>query len=328
MLPFSYCMLCLRLALSQESILERDQSLDSIEQNYVDAQVELKKYQQEVTFTGEALVKSEQELKLLQAELGSVKQEKQSFDSMIQNLKGDMSKVESSFHRIKQELAKKTSELERVKLEKEQVNEALANSTKTASAVTSSQHHQPLPEVSVDIEELAHVHSSDPASKKEPLVDDNSEIQAVRAQNRELSDQLEHVTADMRRQIETLQAEKTALEQQLASTSPSSKPPSASDVFEQTVSNMTHNMKELADKYKSAGAPVNIEDLVKTHRDACDVNTNDVINENCALKMTMLKLLRDSGATTNVDMSEEYKVSLFVAVLRFVDGKMVRSYAF
>ena len=284
--------LCYRLALSQESILERDKSLEGIEQKYVDVQVELKKHQQEVAFSNEALTKSRQELQLLQAELSSVKDEKQSFDSVIQTLKGDMTKVESSFHHIKQELAKKTSELNRVKLEKEQANEALASRAVAVADASTA--------------ETAHVHSST-NSKSEKAVD-NSELQLLKAKNTELTQQLENFNSDMNLQIQTLLKEKKQLEQQLAVPS-HMKQPNSSDLFNETVKDMTKAVTELAKKCQFETEHVSVENLVKTYSQTKDVDVSDVINENCALKMTVIKFLQDSADSNHQDMSVEYKVT-------------------
>ena len=111
--------------MSQESLLERDRSLESLEAKFVASQVRERELQQTLTSSQDALTKTRQELSLVENELTSVKDERRAFDDVIAGLKEDMARVERSFGQIKQELALKSDEVVRLKAEKEQHNVAL-----------------------------------------------------------------------------------------------------------------------------------------------------------------------------------------------------------
>lgn len=106
-----------RLALSQESILERDKTIESLERNAVDSDSQKKQLQLEISAFKDEIGGLEHDRTVLQMELKSAKEEKEVFDVSLRSLKGDMSKVEKSFRLMKQELLTKQEELERLKAE-------------------------------------------------------------------------------------------------------------------------------------------------------------------------------------------------------------------
>ena len=115
-----------RLTLAQESILERDRTIDSLNQKQVEVDVGFRQALSELLSRDEDILKLKNERNSLQIELNSTKEEKESFDNALHTIKDDMGKVEKSFRQMKLELAGRTDELTKTQNVNEELNRQLA----------------------------------------------------------------------------------------------------------------------------------------------------------------------------------------------------------
>lgn len=168
-----------RLALSQESLLERDRRVESLESTLVATQVRERELQQSLSSAQDSLAKTRQELSLVTSELASVREERRAFDDVIANLKSNMERVERSFGQIKQELAQKTDEVARLKAEKEQHNVALTQAKEVSLA-------------DVHLKTNQTVTSSSSAEASAAL---QREISSLKQENTQLSQQVEKLSS-------------------------------------------------------------------------------------------------------------------------------------
>ena len=127
-----------RLALSQESILERDRSIENLEATSIDAEIQVKQIRLELNAKDEELLQTKEAKNGLEVALQAARDEKRVFDEALQTLKDDMGKVGQNFLQLKQELKQKKEELFRLKARKNRITEKLLNSSE-ADVVTQQQ---------------------------------------------------------------------------------------------------------------------------------------------------------------------------------------------
>ena len=114
-----------RLALSQESILERDRSIENLDATSVDAEIRVKQIRLELDSKDDELRQTTEERNGLEVALQAAREEKRVFDNALQTLKDDMSKVGQNFVQLKTELKQKKEEIFRLKVRKNRVGERL-----------------------------------------------------------------------------------------------------------------------------------------------------------------------------------------------------------
>ena len=123
-----------RLALSQESILERDRSIENLEATSIDAEIQVKQIRLELNTKDEELLQTKEAKNGLEVALHAARDEKRVFDEALQTLKDDMGKVGQNFLQLKQELKQKKEELFRLKARKNRITEKLLNSSESDAA--------------------------------------------------------------------------------------------------------------------------------------------------------------------------------------------------
>lgn len=134
-----------RLTLAQESLLERDRTIDNLDKKYVDVEVCYKQIQKELEMRDEEVLKMKNEKNALDVELSSLKEEKKSFDVSLHAIKDDIGKVEHSFKQMKTELAGRTDELKEAQQNNENLNHQLSAARARLRVLTqrASPQHQP-----------------------------------------------------------------------------------------------------------------------------------------------------------------------------------------
>jgi len=100
-----------RLAFAQESILERDRSIETLERGVADAESKLGQSELELVGRDESIASLKHGHSALEVELAAVVEEKRVFDVSLRSLKEDMGVVETSFRSMKNELIAKQDEI-------------------------------------------------------------------------------------------------------------------------------------------------------------------------------------------------------------------------
>ena len=134
-----------RLTLAQESLLERDRTIDGLDQKYVDVELSYKNVQKELDLRDEEVLRMKNEKNALEIELTSTKEEKKSFDVALHTIKDDMGRVEQGFRQMKQELDGKNEELSEAQRQNKDIDRQLAAARARLRVLThrsSPQHPQ------------------------------------------------------------------------------------------------------------------------------------------------------------------------------------------
>ena len=105
-------MLCL---FWQESILERDKTIESVGRKSVDTEIQLQQVALLLRERDDEFAKLKDEMSCLEVESSTLREEKLTISSALLTLKTDMGKVESSFKHLKSELRTKQEEIGRLK---------------------------------------------------------------------------------------------------------------------------------------------------------------------------------------------------------------------
>ena len=101
-----------RITLSQEGILERDKTIDTLEKKGVELEVQNQKLAKDFHIKSEELRKVRDLKNAIEIELSSARDEKKTFDDTLRTIKFDMSKVVKNFLQMKQDMSGKSTELE------------------------------------------------------------------------------------------------------------------------------------------------------------------------------------------------------------------------
>lgn len=194
-----------RLALSQESILERDRSIENLEASSIDAEIQVKQIRLELNTKDEELLETKEAKNSLEVALKAAHDEKRVFDEALQTLKEDMSKVGQNFGQLKQELKQKKEELFRLKARKNRVSERLVNSAES-DAVTQQQESQDINDEDGGATMLEKLEQEKMAAEEE-LAAISARSQSDLDQLRASLTSLENDLANVRSQLKTAQME-------------------------------------------------------------------------------------------------------------------------
>ena len=176
-----------RLALSQESILERDRSIENLDATSVDAEIRVKQIRLELTSKDEELLETREERNGLEVALQAAREEKRVFDNALQTLKDDMSKVGQNFVQLKTELKQKKEEIFRLKARRNRANEKLTN-------------------------------SSEGDESRQGVDDDGTLLETLEQEKSNLERELEGVRATTHSDLEQAHASLSAIEKELSNT--------------------------------------------------------------------------------------------------------------
>ena len=103
-----------RLALSQQCVIDRDETVKSLEHDRESAELRAEAAEQDVTLRTADVQRLELERSELQLQLASASKERHLIDQSLQTLRRDTAVLETSFRRMQQDLAAKTSEVEKL----------------------------------------------------------------------------------------------------------------------------------------------------------------------------------------------------------------------
>lgn len=198
-----------RLTLSQESILERDKTIDSLNRRLVDTDVQLQQVQLQLREKEDEIFRLRDEKSGIEVEVDSLKKEKQAINVALQTLKSDMGKVEMSFKNLKQELKNKQQQIEQLMADNSKLYEELRDSQKKADMAR------------VD-SELRHESLQGSAANKlnEDKISDVTELQkqvaVLQSRDADMTHRLEAVRSESSVLIEELRSENRTLEEQVS----------------------------------------------------------------------------------------------------------------
>jgi DNA repair exonuclease SbcCD ATPase subunit len=113
-----------RLTLAQESILQRDKTIEGLEDRMIEVETNLNETKQECGHREADIDRLQEEKMALEVELKGARDEKGVFDSNLQSLKDDMSRVESSFRQMKADLETKQLEIDELQRENARLSES------------------------------------------------------------------------------------------------------------------------------------------------------------------------------------------------------------
>ncbi|XP_056003111.1 golgin subfamily A member 3-like isoform X2 [Ostrea edulis] len=117
--------LCKELALSQETVIEKDRVVEELQQTLLSVEAELKEFQKRVLQLDSEIWKLKEEKAATEISLKSAMEEKKCVDSALDDLKKNMGKVEKTFKQMKQDLNNKSSECNQVLQEKTELQDRL-----------------------------------------------------------------------------------------------------------------------------------------------------------------------------------------------------------
>ncbi|KAK7483734.1 hypothetical protein BaRGS_00025055 [Batillaria attramentaria] len=101
-----------KLTLAQEVLVEKEQSLEEVNQKLIEVESQLEGYVKMLTAKDAELLKLREDKATTEIALKAALQEKESVNKALDMLKGDMGKVEKSFKQMRQELGTRSVELE------------------------------------------------------------------------------------------------------------------------------------------------------------------------------------------------------------------------
>lgn len=103
-----------RLALSQQCVIDRDETVKSLERDRETAELRAEAAEQDVALRKADVQRIESERSELQLQLASASKERHLIDQSLQTLRRDTAVLETSFRRMQQDLAAKTAEVEKL----------------------------------------------------------------------------------------------------------------------------------------------------------------------------------------------------------------------
>jgi len=103
-----------RLALSQQCVIDRDETVKSLESDRESAELRAEAAEQDVALRTADVQRLESERSELQLQLASASKERHLIDQSLQTLRRDTAVLETSFRRMQQDLAAKTAEVEKL----------------------------------------------------------------------------------------------------------------------------------------------------------------------------------------------------------------------
>ena len=103
-----------RLALSQQCVFDRDETVKSLERDRETAELRAEAAEQDVALRSADVQRLESERSELQLQLDSAGKERAVIDQSLQTLRRDAAVLETSFRRMQQDLASKTAEVEKL----------------------------------------------------------------------------------------------------------------------------------------------------------------------------------------------------------------------
>jgi len=103
-----------RLALSQQCVIDRDETVKSLERDRESAELRAESAEQDVALKAADVQRLVSEQSELQSQLESAGKERQVIDQSLQTLRRDTAILETSFRRMRQDLAAKSAEVEKL----------------------------------------------------------------------------------------------------------------------------------------------------------------------------------------------------------------------
>ena len=103
-----------RLALSQQCVIDRDETIKSLEHGRESAELRAEAAEQDVALQTATVQRLESERSELQSQLESAGKERLVIDQSLQTLRRDTAVLETSFRRMQQDLAAKTAEVDKL----------------------------------------------------------------------------------------------------------------------------------------------------------------------------------------------------------------------
>ena len=103
-----------RLALSQQCVIDRDESVKSLEHDRENAELRAEAAEQGLALRAADIQRLESERSELQLQLDSASRERLMIDQSLQTLRRDTAVLETGFRRMQQDLAAKTAEVEKL----------------------------------------------------------------------------------------------------------------------------------------------------------------------------------------------------------------------
>jgi len=103
-----------RLALSQQCVIDRDETVKSLERDRESAELRAEAAEENITIQVTDIQRLESERSELQLQLESAGKERQAIDESLHTLRRDTAVLETGFRRMQQDLAAKTAEVEKL----------------------------------------------------------------------------------------------------------------------------------------------------------------------------------------------------------------------
>ena len=193
-----------RITLSQESILERDNTIENMDKKSVDVEVNLKQSELQLESKDQEILSLKDVIAGLEVELNASQEEKKTFDAALNTLKGDMGKVEESFINMKRELQVKTKQVYLLKSEK-------MNSPRDLATI----HVERTVEKQPDIIEEAKQRSASNDFTDARQVDENvlQELENLKAEKSNIQACLDAALVDKQEVVELREAKKALVKQ-------------------------------------------------------------------------------------------------------------------
>lgn len=179
-----------KLTLSQEVLIEKEQSLEEVNQKLIEVESQLEGYVKMMAAKDVELLKLREDKAVTEIALKAALQEKESVDKALDMLKADMGKVEKSFKQMRQELGTRSVELQAAQSQQKAARDELDRVA----------HELDIKSRSVDL--LTH-------EREEQL----AEIESLRASKVALEEQVAAMRAQVE-QVKTSAAAADAVEQQ------------------------------------------------------------------------------------------------------------------
>ena len=199
-----------RLAMSQECLKDRDQSLESLEQRNIDIETNMISVQKEAADKDDEIRQLKEDRTCMEVALEAARGEKERFDGALLALKDDMRKVEKSFKQIRNEVEVKTKEVEYLELEKAKISAELEELKQKLKDEPQS--------FGADSTAITNL-KSEFSAEKSKLLDDISSLQKeltlLQTQNNALhmdKNELEEMATSYKRDIAVLQTQVASLQ--------------------------------------------------------------------------------------------------------------------
>lgn len=119
-----------KLTLSQESLVERDTTIEEQQQKLLEVESQLSSFHKTLMAKDSEILQLKEEKAATEIQLKAALEEKTTVDKALENLRTDMGKVEKSFRSMKQELSNKSAEIDQVQKEKHALTMQIEESTK------------------------------------------------------------------------------------------------------------------------------------------------------------------------------------------------------